>query len=152
MFFRKTMIGSRRFAVDPRDPRIHAPGGEPATIQERMRLFYRHAVPVAVDVARRALDGTDPAHLGLLIFATSTGVIAPGVDVAVVETSDCLGRSLAWSSTSWAARRPGPSRSRRAWRSPSRQESRSRDCASTSCGDDHAVSPPVGGILCCAVT
>ncbi|MGW5218336.1 type III polyketide synthase [Nocardia sp. NPDC004085] len=83
--FRKTMIGSRRFAVDPLDPRIHAPNGEPATIQDRMRLFYRHAVPLAVDVARRALDGTDPADLGLLVFATSTGVIAPGVDVAVVD-------------------------------------------------------------------
>ncbi|WP_067809849.1 type III polyketide synthase [Nocardia beijingensis] len=92
--FRKTMIGSRRFAVDPLDPRIHAPGGAPAPIQERMRLFYRHAVPLAVDVARRALDGTDPADLGLLIFATSTGVIAPGVDVAVVENLG-LPRSVA---------------------------------------------------------
>ncbi|MBF6073683.1 hypothetical protein IU498_03470 [Nocardia beijingensis] len=88
------MIGSRRFAVDPLDPRIHAPGGEPATIQERMRLFYRHAVPLAVDVARRALDGTEPADLGLLIFATSIGVIAPGVDVAVVENLG-LPRSVA---------------------------------------------------------
>ncbi|MGY2123797.1 type III polyketide synthase [Nocardia gipuzkoensis] len=83
--FRKTMIDTRRFAVDPLDPRHHAPSGEPATIQDRMQLFYRHAVPLAVDVARRALDGVDPADLGLLVFATSTGVIAPGVDVAVVE-------------------------------------------------------------------
>lgn len=59
-----------------------------------MRLFYRHAVPLAVDVARRALDGTEPADLGLLIFATSAGVIAPGVDVAVVENLG-LPRSVA---------------------------------------------------------
>lgn len=83
--FGKTMIDSRRFAVDPLDPRLHAPGGETRKIQDRMRLFYRHAVPLAIDVARRALDGVDPADLGLLVFATSTGVIAPGVDVAVVE-------------------------------------------------------------------
>lgn len=83
--FRKTMINTRRFAVDPLDPRLHAPHGKPATIQDRMRLFHRHAVPLAVDVARRALDGVDPADLGLLVFATSTGVMAPGVDVAVVE-------------------------------------------------------------------
>ncbi|WP_040871846.1 type III polyketide synthase [Nocardia exalbida] len=83
--FRKTMIDTRRFAVDPLDARIHAPSGEAATIQDRMRLFYRHAVPLAVDVARRALDGVDPADVGLLVFATSTGLIAPGVDVAVVE-------------------------------------------------------------------
>lgn len=83
--FRKTMIDTRRFAVDPLDPRLHAPSGKPATIQDRMHLFCRHAVPLAVDVARRALDGIDPVDLGLLVFATSTGVIAPGVDVAVVE-------------------------------------------------------------------
>ncbi|MFE7802131.1 type III polyketide synthase [Nocardia sp. NPDC057440] len=83
--FRKTMIDTRRFAVDPLDPRRHAPGGKPATIRDRMQLFYRHAVPLAVDVARRALEGVDPADVGLLVFATSTGIIAPGVDVAVVE-------------------------------------------------------------------
>ncbi|MEU2005269.1 type III polyketide synthase [Rhodococcus sp. NPDC019627] len=83
--FRKTMINTRRFAVDPLAPRPHAPSGTSATIQDRMHLFYRHAVPLAVDVARRALDGVDPADLGLLVFATSTGVIAPGVDVAVIE-------------------------------------------------------------------
>ncbi|WP_083880682.1 type III polyketide synthase [Nocardia araoensis] len=92
--FRKTMIDTRRFAVDPLDARLHAPGGKPATIQDRMRLFHRHAVPLAVDVARRALDGVDPADLGLLVFATSTGVLAPGVDVAVVETLG-LPRSVA---------------------------------------------------------
>ncbi|MGW6424382.1 type III polyketide synthase [Nocardia sp. NPDC055053] len=83
--FRKTMINTRHFAVDPLEDGLSAPGGEPATIQDRMRLFYRHAVPLAVDVARRALDGVDPADVGLLVFATSTGLIAPGVDVAVVE-------------------------------------------------------------------
>ncbi|MFD0362687.1 type III polyketide synthase [Nocardia sp. GCM10030253] len=83
--FRKTMIDTRRFAVDPLNPRPHTPGGKPATIRDRMHLFYRHAVPLAVDVARRALEGVDPADVGLLVFATSTGVIAPGVDVAVVE-------------------------------------------------------------------
>ncbi|WP_083887704.1 type III polyketide synthase [Nocardia asiatica] len=83
--FRKTMINTRRFAVDPLNPRLLAPGGESAMIQDRMRLFYRHAVALTVDVARRALAGVDPAGLGLLVFATSTGLIAPGVDAAVVD-------------------------------------------------------------------
>ncbi|MEV6432252.1 3-oxoacyl-[acyl-carrier-protein] synthase III C-terminal domain-containing protein [Nocardia sp. NPDC051463] len=83
--FGKTMIDTRRFAVDPLDPRRHAPGGTAMTIRDRMHLFYRHAVPLAVDVARRALEGIEPADVGLLVFATSTGIIAPGVDVAVVE-------------------------------------------------------------------
>ncbi|MFD6390451.1 type III polyketide synthase [Nocardia sp. NPDC060259] len=89
--FRKTMINTRHFAVDPLEAGLP---GEPATIQDRMRLFYRHAVPLAVDVARRALDGVDPADVGLLVFATSTGIIAPGVDVAVVENLG-LPRSVA---------------------------------------------------------
>ncbi|MFE6924854.1 type III polyketide synthase [Nocardia sp. NPDC057663] len=83
--FRKTEINTRRFAVDPLEAGLPAPSGQPATIQDRMRLFYRHAVPLAVDVARRALDGADPADVGLIVFATSTGIMAPGVDVAVVE-------------------------------------------------------------------
>ncbi|WP_063020419.1 type III polyketide synthase [Nocardia niwae] len=83
--FRKSMINTRRFAVDPLNPRLHAPNGKPATIRDRMQLFYRHAVPLTVDVARRALADIDPDDVGLLVFATSTGVIAPGVDVAVVE-------------------------------------------------------------------
>ncbi len=103
--FRKTMINTRRFAVDPLNPRLLAPGGESAMIQDRMRLFYRHAVPLTVDVARRALAGVDSADLGLLVFATSTGVIAPGVDAAVVEQLGLPGRSLVRWSTSWAARR-----------------------------------------------
>ncbi|MCP2279415.1 long-chain alpha-pyrone synthase [Nocardia amikacinitolerans] len=92
--FGKTMIDTRRFAVDPLDPELHAPGADAVTIQDRMRLFYHHAVPLATDVARRALAGVDPSDLGLLVFATSTGVIAPGVDVAVVENLG-LPRSIA---------------------------------------------------------
>ncbi|MBF6467105.1 type III polyketide synthase [Nocardia beijingensis] len=83
--FRKTMINTRHFAVDPLDYPLPASSGGSALIQDRMHLFYRHAAPLAVDVARRALAGIDPDDLGLLVFATSTGVIAPGVDVAVVE-------------------------------------------------------------------
>ncbi|WP_174185215.1 type III polyketide synthase [Nocardia barduliensis] len=92
--FRKTMINTRRFAVDPLNPPRQAPSGGSARIQDRMHLFYRHAVPLAVDVARRALGDADPAEFGLLVFATSTGVIAPGVDVAVVEQLG-LPRSIA---------------------------------------------------------
>ncbi|MCP2292570.1 type III polyketide synthase [Nocardia amikacinitolerans] len=92
--FDKTMIGTRRFAVDPLDFELHAYGADTVTIQDRMRLFYRHAVPLATDVARRVLAGVDPSDLGLLVFATSTGVIAPGVDVAVVENLG-LPRSIA---------------------------------------------------------
>ncbi|MEV0295885.1 3-oxoacyl-[acyl-carrier-protein] synthase III C-terminal domain-containing protein [Nocardia sp. NPDC050710] len=84
--YQKTKIDTRHLAVDPLDPEFLSYSGEPATIRDRMNLFYRHAVPLAVDVAGRAIAGLDDtAEIGLLIFVTSTGFIAPGVDVAVVK-------------------------------------------------------------------
>jgi alpha-pyrone synthase len=85
--YRKTMIGTRRMAVDPLDPEFDALRRKAGTIRDRMNLFYRHAVPLAVDVAGRALAPIeDPAtEIGLLVFVTSTGFIAPGVDVAIVK-------------------------------------------------------------------
>ena len=52
-----------------------------------MNLFYQHAVPLAVEVARRALAGLPYGadEIGQLVFVTSTGFIAPGVDVAIVK-------------------------------------------------------------------
>lgn len=85
--FEKTRVDTRRMAVDPTDPGFDAFRRRPGTIRERMNLFYDHAVPLAVEVARRALaglaDGVD--EIGLLVFVTSTGFIAPGVDVALVK-------------------------------------------------------------------
>lgn len=97
--YEKTRIDTRRLAVDPLDPQFLAYSRKPATIRERMDLFYEHAVPLAVDVAGRAIAGVaDPAaDIGLLVFVTSTGFIAPGVDVAVVKKlglSPSIGRVL----------------------------------------------------------
>ncbi|MEV6341205.1 3-oxoacyl-[acyl-carrier-protein] synthase III C-terminal domain-containing protein [Nocardia vinacea] len=85
--YQKTKIDSRRLVVDPLDPEFLQFGQERGTIRDRMNLFYRHAVPLAVDVAGRALAGIEDAaaEIGLLVFVTSTGFIAPGVDVAVVK-------------------------------------------------------------------
>lgn len=84
--YQKTRIGTRRLAVDPLDPEFLEYSRKPGTIRERMNLFYEHAVPLAVDVAGRAVAGIeDKTDIGLLVFVTSTGFIAPGVDVAVVK-------------------------------------------------------------------
>lgn len=83
--YEKTRIGTRRMAVDPLDAEFDALRSRPSTVRERMNLFYRHAAPLAVQVARRALAGHDIRDVGLLVFVTSTGFIAPGVDVAVVK-------------------------------------------------------------------
>jgi alpha-pyrone synthase len=85
--YQKTMIRSRRMAIDPLDPEFDVLRREAGTIRDRMKLFYQHAVPLAVDVAGRAIAPLqDPStEIGLLVFVTSTGFIAPGVDVAVVK-------------------------------------------------------------------
>lgn len=67
------------------DPEFDAFRRQPATVRDRMNLFYEHATPLAVDVAGRALADHAPARIGLLVFVTSTGLIAPGVDVAIVK-------------------------------------------------------------------
>lgn len=85
--YEKTRIDTRRMAVDPLDPEFDAFRRGPGTIRDRMNLFYEHAVPLGVDAARRALAGLPYGadEIGQLVFVTSTGFIAPGVDVAVVK-------------------------------------------------------------------
>ncbi|MBV9512727.1 MAG: type III polyketide synthase [Mycobacteriaceae bacterium] len=83
--YQKTCVTTRRLAVDPLDDGFDAFRRRPATIRDRMNLFSQHAAPLAGEVAGRALAGRDPARIGLLVFVTSTGFIAPGVDVAIVK-------------------------------------------------------------------
>lgn len=85
--YQKTRIDTRRMAVDPLDSEFDAFRRNPGTIRDRMNLFFENAVPLAVDTARRALAGLpyEVDEIGLLVFVTSTGFIAPGVDVAVVK-------------------------------------------------------------------
>ena len=92
--YAKTKVTTRRMAVDPLDAEFEAFRRNPATIRDRMDMYYRHAVPLAVEVSGQALAGlSHPAEeVGLLVFVTSTGFVAPGVDVAIVKA---LG--LSWS-------------------------------------------------------
>ncbi|OBI90151.1 type III polyketide synthase [Mycobacterium asiaticum] len=85
--YHKTRISTRRMAVDPLDPTFDVYRRDPGTIRDRMNLFFQHAVPLAVEVSRRALAGLPygPDEIGLLVFVTSTGFVAPGVDVALVK-------------------------------------------------------------------
>lgn len=85
--YEKTRIHTRRMAVDPLDAEFVAFRRDPGTIRDRMSRFYKHAVPLAVEVSGRALAGVRQVaeEIGLLVFVTSTGFIAPGVDVAVVK-------------------------------------------------------------------
>ena len=84
--YAKTKIDTRRLAVDPIGPEIAAVGAD-RSIRDRMNLFLEHAAPLAIDVAGRAMADSDANvdDIGLLVCVTSTGFIAPGVDIAVVK-------------------------------------------------------------------
>lgn len=83
--YAKTRIDARHMAVDPVSPEFD----RNLTIRKRMSLFLEHATPMAVDICSRALTKaqvTNPAEeIGILVLVTSTGFVAPGVDVAVMK-------------------------------------------------------------------
>ena len=83
--YAKTRIHKRHMAVDPLSPSFD----RQMTIRKRMDLFLEHAAPLATSVCQRALSSagiTDPAQdIGLLVLVTSTGLLAPGVDIAVAQ-------------------------------------------------------------------
>jgi alpha-pyrone synthase len=85
--FENTRIDTRRMAIDPVDPGFDEFRRASGTVRDRMALFYSHAAPLAAEVAGRAVAGVDggASSIGLLVFVTSTGFIAPGVDVAVIR-------------------------------------------------------------------
>lgn len=83
--YAKTQVAERHLALDPLTEEFAAFSARPDTIRERMDLFFEHAAPLAIDTARRALGTVDPADVGQLVFVTSTGFLAPGVDVAVIR-------------------------------------------------------------------
>ncbi|KAM7188928.1 Thiolase-like protein [Rhypophila sp. PSN 637] len=85
--YANTRISTRHKAVDPLDPSFD----RAMPIRQRMDLFLSHAEPLCVDVARRAASSptsgiaTPKEDIGLLVVVTSTGFVAPGVDVAIVK-------------------------------------------------------------------
>ncbi len=83
--YAKTRVGERHLAIDPLTPDFAEFSTRPDTVRERMNLFYEHAAPLAIDTARRALGDVAPEDVGQLVFVTSTGFLAPGVDVAVIR-------------------------------------------------------------------
>lgn len=83
--YAKTRVTERHLAFDPLTPEFAEFSTRPDTVRERMDLFYEHAAPLAIETARRALGDVCPSDVGQLVFVTSTGFLAPGVDVAVIR-------------------------------------------------------------------
>jgi predicted naringenin-chalcone synthase len=63
-----------------------APNLGPST-EVRMEYYQRHALPLALDASRQALDrsGSQPSEITHLVTASCTGFAAPGVDLGLIQ-------------------------------------------------------------------
>lgn len=88
--YNNTRIETRHLAVDLLSEDAIA-FSQSAPIQERMRLYQECAVPLAERVARKALITAGYAtpsiedSIRLIVFVSSTGFIAPGIDTQVIQ-------------------------------------------------------------------
>lgn len=83
--YENTKVHTRHMAVDPLSENFDRRMG----IRKRMDLFLEHAAPLAIVACGRALAqcrATDPTRaIGKLVLVTSTGFVAPGVDISIME-------------------------------------------------------------------
>lgn len=91
--YHNTRIETRRLAVNLLSEEAIAFSQQRNTIQTRMKLYQEYAVPLAERVARKALESTAARDsstsiqesIGLIVYVSSTGFIAPGVDAILIE-------------------------------------------------------------------
>ncbi|PSB54841.1 type III polyketide synthase [Chamaesiphon polymorphus] len=97
--YKNTRIETRHLALDLLTDEVVDFCRQPGNIKQRMDLYAEHAIPLATKVASKALAiatarnrqerPTDTTkiedEIGLIVFVTSTGFLAPGVDTKVIE-------------------------------------------------------------------
>jgi alpha-pyrone synthase len=92
--YSNTRIDTRHLAVNLLSDEAIALSGHNIPIQSRMQMFQEYAVPLAERVAKQALlsanASLDPSKpkiedaIRLIVFVSSTGFVAPGVDTALI--------------------------------------------------------------------
>ncbi len=89
--YSNTRIDTRHLAVDLFLEQTIAFSSQPSTIQTRMQMFQEHAVPLAERVAKQAIATASAKMptlkdaIRLVVFVTSTGFFAPGVDTEIIR-------------------------------------------------------------------
>ena len=96
--YKNTRIDTRHLAIDLLTDEVVRFCKEPNNIKQRMQLYAECAIPLATEIAGKAIaiaaqkaeaDRLDVAKIiesiGLIVFVTSTGFLAPGVDTKVIE-------------------------------------------------------------------
>jgi alpha-pyrone synthase len=89
--YANTRIDTRHLAVDIFSEEILTFSSQRSTIQTRMQMFQAYAAPLAERVARQAIEtasaGTTNLKdaIRLIVFVTSTGFVAPGIDTELIR-------------------------------------------------------------------
>nr|WP_242692150.1 type III polyketide synthase [Aridibaculum aurantiacum] len=65
---------------------VSASHQEPPSLEERMQLYAKHALPLSIEAANKCIDGyVEPQELTHLISVSCTGMSAPGLDLQLTE-------------------------------------------------------------------
>jgi alpha-pyrone synthase len=87
--YQNTRIETRHMAVDLLSESQAAFCRQRNTIQARMDMYREHGIPLAEKVARDAIAKTSSQTtneaIGLIVFVSSTGFVAPGVDAELIK-------------------------------------------------------------------
>ncbi len=89
--YQNTRIETRHLAVNLLCDETVAFSQQQGNIEFRMHLYKKYAVPLAERVARQALKEASVSQenivdsIRLIVFVSSTGFVAPGVDIELIE-------------------------------------------------------------------
>jgi alpha-pyrone synthase len=91
--YENTRIETRHLAVNLLTQETVAFSQERNTLEQRMQMYEEYAVSLAETVAKNALAKASEAQgieikerIGLIVFVTSTGFIAPGIDTKLIAS------------------------------------------------------------------
>lgn len=98
--YQNTRIEQRHLAINLLSEETYEFSRKPGTIQERMEMFEEYALPLAEKVAQKALKSAEVSTkssdyfcsqniedtIGLIVFVTSTGFVAPGIDAKLIKS------------------------------------------------------------------
>ncbi len=92
--YENTRIETRYLAIDLLSEETIAFSQQRNTLAVRMQMYEKYAFSLADEIARKALSAaSDPSssvriedEIGLIVFVTSTGFVAPGIDAKLIES------------------------------------------------------------------
>ena len=97
--YKNTRIDRRHLVIDLLSEENYEFSRQSGTIEKRMKMFEEYALPLAEMVAKKALKSARESvsqgncldsqriedQIGLIVFVTSTGFVAPGIDAKLIK-------------------------------------------------------------------